>query len=182
MMRPAVFFDRDGTLMREVGYCSNPRDVEILDGAREAVRWLRGAGFAIVVVTNQSGIGRGFYTDDDYQAVHAEFLRRLGEPVDATYYAPEHPDVEPSRRKPSPAMLLEAAEALGIDLRESFMIGDREGDIEAGHNAGCQSILVLSGITEASQTTAAEFVCRDAGEAARWILDQCEARKAASLA
>lgn len=181
-MRPAVFFDRDGTLMREVGYCSNPGDVEILEGVPECVRWLRGAGFAIVVVTNQSGIGRGFYSEEQYRAVHAEFLRRLGEPVDATYYAPEHPDVEPSRRKPSPAMLLEAAAELGIDLAASFLMGDRESDIEAGHNAGCRSILVLSGITGAGTATAADFVASDVREATRWILDQCEARNAASLA
>lgn len=181
-MRPAVFLDRDGTLMREVGYCSNPADVEILEGVPESISWLRNAGFAIVVVTNQSGIGRGFYSEDDYQAVHAEFVRRLGVPVDATYYAPEHPDIEPSRRKPSPAMLLEAASDLGIDLAESFLIGDRESDIEAGHNAGCRSILVLSGITSANTATAADYVASDVRAGTRWILDQCEARKAASLA
>ncbi|BDC49648.1 D,D-heptose 1,7-bisphosphate phosphatase [Bryobacterales bacterium F-183] len=178
-----MFFDRDGTLMREVGYCSDPAHVEILPGAAEAVKWLRGAGFAIVVVTNQSGIGRGFYTDAQFQAVHEEFLRQLGEPVDATYYAPEHPEVEPSRRKPSPAMLLEAAAELDLDLAESFIVGDREGDVGAGHNAGCRaSILVLSGITDRTAETAADFVAEGPREAALWILDQREARNAASLA
>jgi D-glycero-D-manno-heptose 1,7-bisphosphate phosphatase len=177
-MKPAVFFDRDGTLMREVGYCSNPADVEILPGAPDSVRRLRDAGYAIIVVTNQSGIGRGYYTDADYQAVHAEFLRRLGESVDATYYAPEHPDAEPSRRKPSPAMLLEAAAHHGIGLAQSFMIGDREGDVTAGHRAGCRSILVLSGITERNTPTSADFVADTVQEAVDWILS----RNAASLA
>jgi D-glycero-D-manno-heptose 1,7-bisphosphate phosphatase len=144
-MTPAVFFDRDGTLMEEVGYCGDPALVRVFPGAAAAVARLRAAGFRIVIVTNQSGIGRGYFTESDFHAVQAEFLRQLSEPVDGVYFCPDAPDVSPSKRKPSPEMLLDAARELDLDLAGSFMVGDREGDIQAGNRAGCRSILVLTG-------------------------------------
>ena len=144
-MTPAIFFDRDGTLMEEVGYCGDPAMVRVFPGASAAVAQLRAAGFRIVIVTNQSGIGRGYFTEADFHRVQAEFLRQLGEPVDAVYYCADAPDVSPSKRKPAPDMLLDAARELDLDLARSFMVGDREGDIQAGNRAGCRSILVLTG-------------------------------------
>lgn len=145
MTTPAVFFDRDGTLMEEVGYCGDPALVRVFPGAAAVVARLRSAGFRIVIVTNQSGIGRGYFTESDFHAVQAEFLRQLGEPVDGVYFCPDAPDVSPSKRKPSPDMLVDAARELDLDLARSFMVGDREGDIQAGNRAGCLSILVLTG-------------------------------------
>lgn len=172
-MSPAVFFDRDGTLMEEVGYCGDPALVRVFPGARETVRRLRAAGFRIVIVTNQSGIGRGYFTEADFHAVQAEFLRQLDEPVDGVYYCADAPDVTPSRRKPAPDMLLEAARDLDLDLARSFMVGDREGDVVAGNSAGCQSILVLTGYGAADPRHGeygSAFVAKDARGAADWIL------------
>ena len=170
-MSPCAFFDRDGTLMEEVGFCSDPAEVRLIPGAREGLLRLRQAGFRIVVVTNQSGIGRGIFTEAHYRLVEHEFLRQIGpELIDATYYCPDAPDVTPSRRKPSPDMLLDAARDLGLDLTRSFMTGDRAGDIEAGHRAGCRSILVLTGYGTESAT--ADYIAPTVVEACDWILSQ----------
>jgi D-glycero-D-manno-heptose 1,7-bisphosphate phosphatase len=171
MSSPAVFFDRDGTLMEEVGYCGDAAQVRLIEGARESVRKLREQGFRIVIVTNQSGIGRGMYSEEDFRRVQAEFERQLVEEVDAVYFCADHPDVNRSRRKPSPDMLLEGARDLDLDLNSSYMVGDREGDVVAGLSAGCQSILVLSGVTQdPPRETRASAVAADVNEATQWIL------------
>jgi D-glycero-D-manno-heptose 1,7-bisphosphate phosphatase len=147
--RPAVFLDRDGTLIEDRGYLQDPALVRLLPGVADGLRRLRPAGFVCVVVTNQSGIGRGMFTEADYHRVHAEMLRQLtaeGARLDAAYFcsaAPaaagcdEHPD-----RKPSPGMLLRAAADLDLDLSRSWIIGDAPRDVEAGRRAGCRGILV----------------------------------------
>ena len=149
MKRPAVFLDRDGTLIEDRGYLHDPDLVRLLPGVADGLRRLRTAGFVCVVVTNQSGIGRGMFAEADYRHVHAEMLRRLtaeGAILDAAYFCPaapaaegadEHPD-----RKPSPGMLLRAAADLDLDLTRSWMIGDAPRDVEAGRRAGCRGILV----------------------------------------
>src|SRR3954468_19319886 len=103
---PAVFLDRDGTIMRDVNFCSDPSAIEIYEGASEALRRLKEAGFKLFVITNQSGIGRGYFTEKEYRAVESELKRKLGL-IDATYFCPDRPDVESSRRKPSPEMVFE---------------------------------------------------------------------------
>src|SRR5947209_7792144 len=120
-LRPAVFLDRDGTVMEEVGYCSRPEDVRLFPGARASLEALRDAGYLLVVITNQSGIGLGYYSEDDYRAVSAEFERQL-EPlrVDAIYFSPDSPDSASPRRKPAIGMVPEAAAELAIDLARSF--------------------------------------------------------------
>jgi len=115
--RPAVFFDRDGTLIHEVHYCSNPSQVRAVEGAAEALIKLSAAGFVLVIVTNQSGIGRGYFTHDDYRRVHEEVLWQLRPAViTAAYYDESTPDQPSPRRKPSTAMLEEAAREHGLDL------------------------------------------------------------------
>ena len=146
---PAVFLDRDGTLNEERNYLGDPKDLVLLPGVTEALRSLRAAGFRLVIVTNQSGIGRGYYTEADMHRVNDRLCRELalGEvAIDRIYFAAEAPD-QPSRgRKPSPAFLLDAAEELGLDLEASYMIGDKWIDVECGRNAGVrQSILVRTG-------------------------------------
>jgi D-glycero-D-manno-heptose 1,7-bisphosphate phosphatase len=153
--RPAVFLDRDGTLIEERSYLTQPSQVQLLPGVALALARLRAAGFACVVVTNQSAIGRGMMTEADLACVHAELHRQLataGVALDAIYHCPvvpvsddkrviEHPD-----RKPAPGMLLRAARELGLDLARSWMIGDQVSDALAGRNAGCRgSILVWTG-------------------------------------
>jgi len=168
----AVFFDRDGTLMEEVYYCADPALVRVYPGVSEALRRLKAAGFAIVVVTNQSGIGRGYMTDAQYQAVQAEFLRQVGaDLIDATYYCPDAPGLPSQRRKPAPGMLLEAAAEHGIDLAQSWTVGDKALDVECGQRAGTRTVLVRTGYGR-EQVCAPDQTCEDAVEAARWIATQ----------
>jgi D-glycero-D-manno-heptose 1,7-bisphosphate phosphatase len=160
--RPAVFLDRDGTILEHVHYLSDPAQVALLPGAALAIRQLRSAGFAIVVVTNQSGIGRGLYSVDRLHEIHEEMNRQLashGSKLDAIYFCPDAPpaESEPPRRspnrKPEPGMLLQAAADLLLDLPRSWMIGDLITDALAGLNAGCRAILLQSGPQKHSPET-----------------------------
>src|ERR1700676_5592305 len=122
----AIFFDRDGTLIKDVGYCSKPGEVELLEGVRQLLPKLKEAGFKIIIVTNQSGIGRGYFTEEDFWAVQQELQKQLGaDVIDATYFCADTPQQESERRKPNPGMLLEAATDLSIDLDQSYMVGDK---------------------------------------------------------
>src|SRR5947208_3819295 len=121
----AVFLDRDGTIMHDADYCSDPKQVQIFDGAATALANLRNAGYKIIVITNQSGIGRGFFTEKQYRAVEAEVSRQLGDNlIDATYFCPDPPGQPSKCRKPAPGMVLEAARYHDVDLSHSFLIGD----------------------------------------------------------
>ena len=145
-MKRAVFLDRDGTLMEEVHYCSDPALVRVYPGVPESLRRLKDAGFGTFIVTNQSGIGRGLFTEAQYYAVQEELLRQLGPGlIDASYFCADPPWVLSARRKPEPGMVWEAAEAYGIDLAGSFFIGDKCADIECGRRAGVCTIQVLTG-------------------------------------
>ncbi len=126
--RRAVFFDRDGTLMHEVEYCSDPANVRLIPGVPEALEELKRAGFLTIIVTNQAGIGRGLFTEAQYQAVQQELLRQIGaHRIDASYFCPDPPGAPSLRRKPEPGMVLEAAADFQIDLAASFF-GGRQGD------------------------------------------------------
>ena len=140
----AVFLDRDGTVMVDVGYPSSPEQVQLLPDAAAGLARLKQAGYKIVVISNQSGIGRGLVTADDAQRVHDRLVDELaaaGVALDAAYYCPHAPEDECTCRKPSPGLILRAAEELEIDLARSFMVGDRDSDLEAGRRAGCRTIL-----------------------------------------
>lgn len=181
MNKPAVFLDRDGTLIEERSYIVRPEQVRLLPGAGEAVRLLRAAGFACVVVTNQSAIGRGLITEADLHQIHAEMhdqLRQQGSVLDGLYYCPvapttkdptliEHPD-----RKPGPGMLLQAARELNLDLSASWMVGDTIGDVLAGRHAGCRgSILVRTGHAVAETIKSFDYLLADnLAQAAAWII------------
>lgn len=174
-MNAAVFLDRDGTVMEDSGYVREAKDVIVYHGVREALAELKAAGFWLVIVTNQSGIGRGYYREAEYQTVHEELIRQLGTGlIDATYFCADAPEKATERRKPGAGMLLEAARDHGLDLAASFMVGDRTGDIEAGRRAGvAASILVRTGIGEAEVLRAgADFVANDLPAAVAWILQQ----------
>jgi histidinol-phosphate phosphatase family protein len=170
-LRPAVFVDRDGTVMEEVGFCSRPEDVRVFSGARESLQVLRDAGYLLVVITNQSGIGLGYYSEDQYRAVTAEFERQL-EPlqVDAIYFSPDTPDSGSRRRKPATGMVEEAAATLGIDLARSFFIGDRTSDVECGRNAGMRTILVETGYGAKHTECGPDYSVGDITEAVGIIL------------
>ena len=154
MSRPAAFLDRDGVINRDIGYLHRPADVEFIPGIFEVVAALHARGYRPVVVTNQSGIARGFYTEADFHALMDWMGARFAEagaPLDAVYYCPHHPeDGEPPYRrdcdcrKPAPGMLLRAAAERDLDLSRSLIIGDSERDIEAGHAAGVARTFLLA--------------------------------------
>src|SRR5438552_3474351 len=122
---PAVFLDRDGTLMRDVDYCGDPARVEVFPGATETLRKLKGAGYKLIIITNQSGIARGYFNENEYRAVEREFLRQLGEGlIDDTYYCADLPETSSPRRKPAPGMILEAQRDHRLDVARSYLIGD----------------------------------------------------------
>ena len=183
--RPAVFLDRDGTLIKHVHYLSDPAHVRLLPGAAAALMRLRRAGFACVLVTNQSAIGRGMITEARLHEIHVEMNRQLAEQgtaLDAIYYCPDAPAgedrtvVENSKRKPGPGMLFQAAHELDLVLADSWMVGDLISDVLAGLNAGCRSILVASGKTpadglEAHSSAVSYLTAPDFAAAVNLILD-----------
>ncbi|HEV3394269.1 MAG TPA: HAD family hydrolase [Chthoniobacterales bacterium] len=168
---PAVFIDRDGTIMHDADYCSRPDQVRVFDGAGVALRRLKKAGFKIIVITNQSGIGRRFFSEQDYRTVEAEVLRQLGNDlIDATYFCPDVPGQPSEYRKPAPGMVLQAAREQDVDLSRSFLIGDKEIDAECAHNAGVRAIRVRTGFDKATNGSRAEWVAEDLPAAAEIIL------------
>ena len=171
MSQPAVFLDRDGTLMHEVNYCRDPADVRLFDGARDALRRLRDVGFVLVIITNQSGIARGLLTEADFEKVQTRLLELLGgDLIAATYMCPDGPAGESGRRKPSPAMVQEAARDLGIDLTQSWFVGDKAIDVQCGLAAGTRSVLVRTGHGAGEDGAGAHFVAKDIASAADFIL------------
>ena len=167
----AVFIDRDGTIMEDTDYCSHPKDVRIFPGALEALRLLKSRGFKLIIITNQSGIGRGLFTLDQYRAVESEVLRQLGKClVDATYYCPDAPGQNSECRKPAPGMVLKATRDHEIDLSRSFLIGDKEIDVECAHNAGVRAIRVRTGIQRDVTGSNADWVADDISAAVQIIL------------
>jgi D-glycero-D-manno-heptose 1,7-bisphosphate phosphatase len=169
--RPAVFVDRDGTLMEEVHYCNDPANVRIIPGAAEALRELRSAGYVTVLVTNQNGIARGIITLEQYESVHLRLLELLGEnTIDRAYMCADMRGQPSTRRKPAPGMLLEAAADLSLDLGSSWIIGDKALDIECGINAGVPGVLVKTGYGHSVGECGAKFVAENIVDAAKWIL------------
>ena len=153
MKDKAVFFDRDGVLNVDVDYLYKISDLRWVEGAREAVAYLTQAGYKIFVVTNQSGIARGYYTVAQMQELH-DFMQReieaRGGKITKFYYCPHHKEGKVAEyakdcdcRKPKPGLLLQAAKDFNIDLSQSIMIGDSDRDVEAGKAAGCRSVLIV---------------------------------------
>ncbi len=178
----AVFLDRDGTVNVEKDYLHRTEDFEFIPGAPEAIRLLKDAGFLVIVVTNQSGIGRGYYDEAAVHRLHRfmdDELARHGTGVDGYYICPHHPlhGVDGYRRecdcrKPLPGMLLEAAADFAIDLAASYIIGDKVADIEAGLAAGCLPLHVRTGYGDAESRALPDGVSShtDILAAARWIV------------
>ncbi len=172
----AVFFDRDGTLIIDVPYNTDPARVRLYPGVREGLRALKAAGRQVIVVTNQSGIGRGRITEEQYHAVNAEFVRQCGgeEVIDAVYHAPDHPDDAGPRRKPGAGMLHEAARDHGIDLKTSWMIGDKLSDIQAGQAAGTRVIAIGDPQTDTGKFPAGTPLFPCVQEAIHHVLAQAD--------
>ncbi|MEJ2204712.1 MAG: HAD family hydrolase [Gemmatimonadota bacterium] len=176
--RPAVFFDRDGTLIQEREYLADPGDVALVPGVAAALRALRESGYVLVVVTNQSGIARGLYTEEDYRRVaHRldELLEDAGASVDATYYCVHHPDFTGpcACRKPGTGMHRQAERDLGLDLAGSWYVGDKITDLLPAKELGGRAILVRTGYGREEEGRVPDGVAvRDAlGDAAETILE-----------
>lgn len=187
-LQRAVFLDRDGALNEEVGYITTPEQFQVYDFAPAAVRAINDAGYRAIVVTNQSGIARGLYSEAFLAQLHAKLQQELqaeGARLDAIYYCPHHPEIglppyrqECACRKPKPGMLWRAAEEFAVDLAASFVIGDRYNDVALAHSVGAKAVLLLTGHGQREYDTereqwprAPEHVARNLWEAVQWILN-----------
>ncbi len=177
--RAAAFLDRDGTLVREVGYLADPDALELLPSVPAALRALQAADLALVVISNQSGVGRGLFSSRRVHEAMARLRRQLraaGVELDGIYFCPHRPEDGCRCRKPGSLLLERAAEDLGLTLRGSYMVGDKRLDVETGHRVGARGLLLRTGYgrdEEARPGTAIETpdaVCDDLAAAAEWIL------------
>lgn len=172
----AVFVDRDGVLVREVGYLRALEKLRVLHGVAPALKLLRARGYKVIVVTNQSGIFRGYLSTATLHKLHAELRRRLardGAKWDALYFSPHGPDSDHPMRKPNPGMLLAAKRRLKLDLSASYLVGDRPSDVGAARNAGLKGVVVVrTGAGRRYKGPRPDHFARDLRAAARWILAQ----------
>lgn len=181
----AVFIDRDGTINEEVGHLGDVDRFRLYSESARAIRMLNEAGYKVVVITNQAGIAKGYFTEEDVEEIHAHMKAELAKAdahVDAIYYCVHHPEFGDgeyrqacSCRKPEPGMILQAAKDLDIDLSQSYMIGDTAKDMIAGKRAGCRTILVLTGygkdeLNGVPGEFAPAFVAKDLFTATNWLL------------
>ena len=190
MANRCVFLDRDGVICEEVNYMHNPSQFRLLPKTGDALRNLKKVNYMLVVVSNQSGVALGYFTEKDIQKVNCRMvdeLGRCGVSLDGVYYCPHHPEGQGiyrkacDCRKPKPGMLKLAASELNIDLESSYMIGDKTSDIMAGLNAGCKTILVLTGYGKEELTRLRvedylepDFIADDLLEASKIILEKGE--------
>ena len=190
--KTAVFLDRDGTINVEVDYLSNPDDFVLVDGSAAAIARLNEIGVLVIVVSNQSGVARGYFSEADVARVNEKMIRELeehGARLDAIYYCPHHPDgvienyrIECRCRKPGPAMVEEAQSRFKIDIDSSFVVGDHRGDVMLAKNLGARSVLVLTGHGMGEKDkldregVAPDRVARDLKEAVEYIDEILERR------
>jgi heptosyltransferase-2 len=187
-----VFLDRDGTLNEDPGYLRSSADVKLLSGVGPALARLKSAGARLVVVTNQSGVGRGFLTLKDLEAIHARLeglLEQHEAALDAIYFCPHHPDDRCRCRKPARGMVDRAASELQLDLRRSYLIGDHVSDMQLAKSVGAKPVLVTTGKVDAPAVeklravqALPDKVVSSMPEAVEWILNDAAARAAADPA
>ena len=178
--RPGVFLDRDGTIAEEVGYLNHASRFRMFPFAADAIRRLNAAGLPVIVVTNQSGVGRGYFPESLVHTVNnlmTQELEKASAKLDSIYYCPHISAEKCACRKPNTGMLERAAREHSLDLRRSFVVGDRHGDVELARNAHARSVLVRTGYGEgelawhaAKWPVQPDFVAADLAEAADWIL------------
>ena len=176
-MKRAVFLDRDGTINVDVGYLSDPDGLVFIRGAKEAVRLLKKKGFFVFIVTNQSGVGRGYFSLDKLKAVNEKLLHEFSKSeihIDGVHYCPHHPKEKCKCRKPHPKIVKDIARKFRLDLEHSYFIGDKLSDVQTGKNAGSRTILIntddSSLIEKEEDWTPPDFIAKDLKEAVRWIV------------
>jgi len=175
MANRAVFIDRDGTMARDVHYCSRPEDFQLFPETAKAISLLNERGFKVIVITNQSGIARGYFTEEMLAKIHEKMRNELaqqGAIIEAIYYCPHHPDENCGCRKPKPKMVLQAALDLDIDLRQSYVIGDSDMDTKMGKRVGCKAVLIstLGKNSYIQGQTSPDFIAPNLYEAAKWVI------------
>lgn len=183
-LQRAVFIDRDGTINEEKEYLYRREDFEFIPGVPESIFALKAAGYLVIVVTNQSGVARGYYGLEDVDRLHEHIQQQLAQystSLDAFYVCPHHPEKGQGKylkdcdcRKGKPGMLLQAAQEYHIDLSQSYIVGDKVADVEAGENAGCRTIMVKTGYggNECKKLSDGRaLVCADLAEAVQYILN-----------
>lgn len=171
--RRALFLDRDGTIIEDVGYARDPRQVRLLPGAGSALAELGGKGFLLILVSNQSGVGRGWITPEQAEQVHRQLLSSLAQRevrLAAAYYCPHAPAEHCRCRKPSPGMLLHAAKEFGLELKDSYLVGDKPSDIDAGSRVGCRTILLAPAGNPPGGGPAPDYVAVDWSEIRKHLL------------
>ncbi len=172
-MNKAVFLDRDGTINKDVPYCASPEELCIYSEVPEGICLLKNSGFKIVVVTNQSGIARGYFTEETLKEIHNSMYHQLsqqGAVIDAVYHCPHHPDDNCDCRKPKTGMIKKAEKDFNIELEGSFMIGDSEGDILLGKNTGLTTICVKTGYGCKDNVTEPDHYCDTLYDAVNFIM------------
>ena len=171
-MEKAIFLDRDGVIVEDIGYHHKPEDLRIVPNAAEGLKLLK--DYRLIVITNQSGIGRGYYKFQDYEKFNEYMIKELNEHkinIEKIYVCPHRPEDNCECRKPKTKLIKDAAKEFNIDLSKSFMIGDKKIDVKMGHDAGCKSILALTGNgMKEKENSDADYVAKDLLEAAKWIL------------
>ncbi|MDM8000430.1 MAG: D-glycero-beta-D-manno-heptose 1,7-bisphosphate 7-phosphatase [Dehalococcoidia bacterium] len=182
----AVFLDRDGTIARDVHYCRRVEDFEILPRVAEAIKLLNHEGYRVVIITNQSGVARGYFTDETLSLIHQKMIEVLkdgGAHIDGVYICPHHPDDKCECRKPKPTLIVKAAVDIGIALDQSYMIGDDPKDVEAGKAAGCRTILLTGSAAGQPQDIngICDHVAVDLYEAVGWLLQDAAERSSARI-
>jgi D-glycero-D-manno-heptose 1,7-bisphosphate phosphatase len=173
MGTPAIFLDRDGTIVEEVNYLHRPEQMRLFAHTATALRSLRDAGYLLVVVTNQSGIGRGIYTENDMRRVHKAIQHELGDMIDGFYHCPHLPCDGCDCRKPGLKMIRDAERDLNIDLKRSWIVGDKKIDVETGKAAEMRTALVLTGYGRSHKDALKEHpdvIADHLGDAAKEIL------------
>lgn len=173
---PTVFLDRDGTINEDLNYIDSPERLIIIDGASSAIRKLNSKGFKVVVITNQSGVGRGYFTKEAVDVVNKrleEILKKDGAHLDGIYYCLHHPDDNCECRKPKIGLVEKAKKDLHIDLNKSYIVGDKISDIEIAQNIGGKGILVLTGKGKDEEKKIKQkpcYIAKDLSDAVEWII------------
>ena len=172
MTKRAVFLDRDGTMAKDVHYCRRPEDFRLFPNTAKAIKLLSEHGFKVIVITNQSGIARGYFTEEALAQIHEKMkaeLAKEGAWIDGIYYCPHHPDDNCNCRKPKPKLVLQAAKEHDIDLKHSFVVGDLSLDIDMGKAVGCKTILLRDSPQE-DMSISPDYIVSDLLEATQLVL------------
>jgi len=182
-MKKAVFLDRDGTINVDTGYITNPKDLVFIRGSKKAVKVLKDKGFLVYIISNQSGVGRGFFTIKDVQAVNDKLVsefKKYNIFIDGIFFCPHHPDEKCKCRKPRPDVVFDIAKDNKISLTKSYFVGDKLSDVQTGQNAGCKTVLIQdkkSMSTLEINCKRPDYIASNLLKAVEWILENKNSKR-----